>query len=180
MSEAIWKPIKEYELLYEISNTGKVRSKIKELKQLLVGKYYVVSLCKNGKSKQYYVHRLVAQHFLDNLDNLPQVNHKDENTYNNNVNNLEWCNGKYNCNYGKRNSIISNKNSSPRFNFKKVAQYDKQNNLIKQYDNIYEAYKETHKNMTEIKDCCEGKRKWAGTFIWKYINELKGDGSNGN
>lgn len=165
----MWKPIKDYELLYEVSNTGKVRSKTKELKQALVGRYYVVSLSKNGKYKQYYVHRLVAQQFLNNPNNYLQVNHKDENTYNNNYNNLEWCNGKYNCNYGKRNKIISKKNSSPRFNFKKVAQYDKEHNLIKEYKNIYEAYKETHKNMTEIKDCCEGKRKYAGTFIWKYV-----------
>ena len=165
----IWKPIKDYELLYEVSNTGKVRSKTKELKQALVGKYYVVSLSKNGKYKQYYVHRLVAQQFLNNPNNYLQVNHKDENTYNNNYNNLEWCDGKYNCNYGKRNKIISKKNSSPRFNFKKLAQYDKEHNLIKEYKNIYEAYKETHKNMTEIKDCCERKRKYAGTFIWKYI-----------
>ena len=162
-------PIKDYELLYEVSNTGKVRSKTKELKQALVGKYYVVSLSKNGKYKQYYVHRLVAQQFLNNPNNYLQVNHKDENTYNNNYNNLEWCDGKYNCNYGKRNKIISKKNSSPRFNFKKVAQYDKEHNLIKEYKNIYDAYKETHKNMTEIKDCCEGKRKYAGTFIWKYL-----------
>ena len=131
----IWKPIKDYELLYEVSNTGKVRSKTKELKQALVGKYYVVSLSKNGKYKQYYVHRLVAQQFLNNPNNYLQVNHKDENTYNNNYNNLEWCDGKYNCNYGKRNKIISKKNSSPRFNFKKVAQYDKEHNLIKEYKN---------------------------------------------
>lgn len=133
MNKEEWKPIKDYEDLYEVSNTGKVRSlsrKVivknkygaistrptiaKELKPQLRGSYYMVWLCKNGKPKQYYIHRLVAETFLNNIDNLRDINHKDENKLNNNVSNLEFCTHKYNMNYGNRNKIISMKASKPR------------------------------------------------------------------
>lgn len=128
-----WKSIKGYETLYEVSNTGKVRSlsrkvivknkygavstrmtKAKELKPQMRGQYYMVWLCKNGNSKQYYIHRLVAETFLNNFDDLRDINHKDENKLNNNVSNLEFCTHKYNMNYGNRNKIISIKASKPR------------------------------------------------------------------
>lgn len=112
-----WKDIKGYEGLYQVSNLGRVRSlsryvkhrtiyilKGKLLKQRTRGKgYLAVTLCKNSKLKHYYVHRLVAEAFIPNPNNLPQVNHKDENKSNNCVDNLEWCDDKYNTNYGTRN-----------------------------------------------------------------------------
>ena len=104
MDIEIWKPIPSYETLYEISNNGVVKS----LKTGAVrrpsnnGKYKQVTLTKNGIQKTYKVHRLVAITFIPNPKSLPQVNHKDENPYNNNVYNLEWCTTKYNCNYGTR------------------------------------------------------------------------------
>ena len=114
-----WKAIAGYEGLYEVSNLGRIKSlsridsrgykrneKILKLNKDSGG-YLKVSLYKNGKPKQYNVHRLVAIAFIPNPDNLPEVNHKDENRINNYVDNLEWCNRKYNCNYGARNSKIS-------------------------------------------------------------------------
>ena len=108
MDIEIWKPIPSYETLYEISNNGVVKS----LRTGAVkcssnnGKYKQVTLTKNGTSKTYKVHRLVAITFIPNPDNLPCVNHKDECQSNNNVNNLEWCSQEYNVNYsiGKRNN----------------------------------------------------------------------------
>lgn len=102
-----WLPIKGYEGLYEVSNTGKVRSldrmvrnssgngtKLspgKILKQSDVGNGYLrVDLCKNGEIKHFAVHRLVASSFVKNPENLPMVNHKDENKENNSAENLEW------------------------------------------------------------------------------------------
>ena len=114
----IWKDIEGYEGLYEVSSYGRVRSlgqfvnhnfggyayrKGRILKPGLGSRGYLsVTLSKNGIQKQYTVHRLVAQAFIENPDNLPQVNHKDEDRTNNNVTNLEWCDAKYNVNYGNR------------------------------------------------------------------------------
>lgn len=97
----IWKDIKGYEGLYQISNCGNVKS-LKTNKNLYLSDskgYQRVGLYK-GKRIMYAVHRLVAETFIPNPNNYPCVNHKDYNKKNNNVTNLEWCNHKYNNNYG--------------------------------------------------------------------------------
>lgn len=123
-----WKDIKWYEGLYQVSNLGRVKSlpkdvfvsnptftgyrhtKEKILKPSKNGAgYQVVILCNNNKKYQVYVHRLVAQAFIPNPNNLPEVNHKDENPLNNIVDNLEWCTHKYNGNYGTVNMRKRNK-----------------------------------------------------------------------
>ena len=108
LPKRIWKDIPGYEGLYQVSNTGQVRSlnyrqtgKTKILKQHTdKNGYKKVGLSKNGKVKTYAVHRLVAKAFISNPNNLPYVNHKDENPSNNAVWNLEWCDCSYNTSYG--------------------------------------------------------------------------------
>ena len=97
----MFKDIKDYEN-YQISDTGIVINKKtgRELKQQEKKKDMNVSLFKNGKKKNKLVHRLVAEAFIENIKNYPQVNHKNENTHDNCVDNLEWCTQKYNNNYG--------------------------------------------------------------------------------
>ena len=96
-----WKDIKGYEGLYKISNKGRVYNiKLKRFMGHESNKYMCVELGKDGKYKNYKVHRLVAQAFIPNPDNLPFINHKDENKLNNCVENLEWCTREYNVNYG--------------------------------------------------------------------------------
>jgi len=98
----IWKDIKEYEELYKVSNLGNIKScknNDKILKQCSTGRYLIVHLSKNGISKNFYVHRLVASCFIENINNKNQVNHKDGNRLNNNSNNLEWVSSKENVNH---------------------------------------------------------------------------------
>ena len=97
----IWKPIKNYEELYEVSNLGNVRN-AKTLKILCKIKhrqgYQMTSLYKDGKQKYFLIHRLVAIAFIENPKNLEEINHIDENKENNNFSNLEWCDRIYNAN----------------------------------------------------------------------------------
>lgn len=119
----IWKEITGYEGLYQVSNLGNVR-RIKHIEtnrngvQRILGDkniarsidekgYFLVSLSKDGKQKTRRIHRLVAEMFIPNPNNYPQVNHKDEDKRNNKVDNLEWCTNKYNSNYGNRCQNIS-------------------------------------------------------------------------
>ena len=110
--KVVWKDIPNYEGIYQISNYGEIlrlecydsrghwrNSRIKKQIKNKDG-YFVVGLHKNGIESKFLVHRLVAQAFLNNPLNLPEVNHKDENKQNNVVSNLEWCTRVYNVNYG--------------------------------------------------------------------------------
>ena len=104
-----WKEVPGYEGLYEVSNTGNVKSLIKN--KIIKGfinrcGYRLVGLSKNGILKRFQVHRLVAQVFIPNPYNLPMVNHKDEDKSNNRVDNLEWCDAKYNIHYGTRSDKV--------------------------------------------------------------------------
>lgn len=128
--EEIWKSIEGYEGLYEISNYGRVKSlerkilagkgcnhKYNTLKERYIatkcyGKYPAVVLCKNGITKRQTIHRLVARAFLPNPNNLPCINHKDENKLNNRADNLEWCSYKYNNEYHNRVQKCKSKISS--------------------------------------------------------------------
>lgn len=129
----VWRPIKGYEGLYEVSNLGRVKSvqrtttlkgyagkiytrihRERILSQLFDGRncYLQVGLCKNGKSKRYLVHRLVAEAFIVNPLSLPEVNHIDENKTNNFSTNLEWCTHKYNNNYGSKRTASRGENNA--------------------------------------------------------------------
>ena len=120
----IWKNIEGYEGKYQVSNLGRVKSIIGQEKVLHPKKHrnghLQIGLHKDKKRKTMYIHRLVAQAFIPNPDNLPCVNHKDENPNNNNVDNLEWCTQKYNCNYCTRvDRIMETKKQQ----YKKIYKY---------------------------------------------------------
>ena len=158
----IWKDIKGYEGLYQVSNLGNILN-IK--RNVLMKKnndkngYEVLSLTnKNSERKGYKVHRLVAKAFIPNINNYPVVNHKNEIKNDNRVENLEWCSIKYNNLYGKRISNIQ----------KRVGKYDKEGNLIEIFNSIKEA-KEKYNGPISL--CCKGKRKTVKGFIWRYIDE---------
>ena len=161
----IFKDIEGYENLYQISNLGNVKSlgngnsnnsKEKILKPTKDKKgYLTVDLYKDGKRKIYKVHRLVAKVFIENPNNLPQVNHKDEDKTNNAVENLEFCDAKYNINYGTRNEKIS----------KQL--------MCLETGKIYTSTREVQKQLgfshSNISRCCNGKLKQAYGYTWCYI-----------
>lgn len=173
----IWRPIKEFEDLYHISifgdvkrietisknGTGNYRRKEHLLKQRINNKgYKMVDLYKENKRSQFLVHRLVAETFITNLNDLPCVNHKDENKTNNYVNNLEWCSQKYNMNYGTCPQKIGKANS------KSVIQKTKENTFVKKYASIIEAQRQTGISNGSIGDCLHNRRKSAGGYLWEY------------
>ena len=167
MTEEIWCPIKGFENIYEVSDQGRVRSlkfgKERILKPALTTQgYLIVGLCKNGEIKQCLVHRLVALAFIPNPDNLPEVNHKDENKENNSVQNLEWCDQKYNINYGTRNQMVSMKLSKP------VLQYTKSGGFVREWKSAMDVQRNLGYFQNNISNCCNGKLKSANGFVWKF------------
>lgn len=168
----IWKDIKGYEGLYQVSNYGNVKS-LRSGKNLSLAydskKYLTAHLCVNGKGKRIRVHRLVALSFVPNLSGFSQVNHIDENKENNNYKNLEWCNNKYNSNHGTRNKRISN---SRKQQCKKIYQFSLNGDFIKEWENIYEIISALKIQKSSIYRCCEGIYKQAGGYVWKYKKAL--------
>lgn len=186
-----WRDIKDYEGLYQVSNLGRVkrvfgftsngkRCNSKILKQTFYKSpnnsgYYRIGLCKSAKRKMYSVHRLVAQAFIPNPDNLPQVNHKDENTKNNCVDNLEWCTCQYNTSYGslpnrRAKNIYKNTNLQKSVVARKipVLQFSIDGTFIKRYDSACDAGRILNINRSGIRQCAIGKLKTSGGYVWKY------------
>ena len=173
MNNEVWKDIDEYEGLYQVSNLGRVKSiGYKKERILKPGRdkdgYLFVSLCKNHKIKYCRIHRLVALTFIPNPNNLPEVNHKDEDKTNNRVKNLEWCDHKYNNNYGTRIQRINEKNTNGKLS-KPVIQYTKTGEFIKEWRSTWDVQRNLGYGQGHISDCCRDKRKSAYGFVWKYI-----------
>ena len=159
-----WRDIKGYEGKYMVSNLGRVKSlnynntgKEKIMKGRDNGKGYLrVNLTKDGKVKTCRIHRLVAQAFLENPQNLPEVNHKDKIRTNNHVENLEWCTTKYNVEYSKAKAVIG---------------INKISGLIVEFPSAREAERYTGIANQSICACCKGKRyKSCGGFYWFYAD----------
>ena len=173
-----WKAIAGYEGLYEVSDLGRIKSlkygkeKILKPRKNTRGYLHVV-LCKDGKAKNSKVHRLVAEAFIPNPNNLATVNHKDEVKTNNTVVNLEWMSQKDNTNYGTRNKrageAISKANiNNPMFS-KQVQMLDKSTGeLLATFPSLMEAERVTGIAQPNISSCCLGKRKSTGGYKWRY------------
>lgn len=174
----IWKPVAGYEGLYEVSNEGNVRSlksgRWRNRRKILTPRkidngYHLVALCKDGTGKQMYVHRLVAQAFIPNPNNLETVNHKDEVKTNNNVSNLEWMSHKDNNNFGTRNRRIAEARVNHPKLSKLVQMLDKSTGeLLETFPSMDEARRVTGIAQSSIYKCCRGKLKSAGGYVWKY------------
>lgn len=180
--EEIWKDIKGYEGKYQVSNYGNVKSLNyhrtgkEQLKKptLQTNGYFYVSLCKPNKC--FSIHRLVAEAFIPNPDNLPCVNHKDEVKTNNHVDNLEWCTQKYNNEYGTRLKRFRETQLKNHKLSKKVYQYTLDGELVKEFESISECGRNGF-NQGNIVSCCKGgfirNNKWVNVtqhkgYRWSY------------
>ena len=171
-----WKDIKSYRGFYQVSNLGKIKNL--KRKEVLLKPY----ISKQGylnvklidpyfkKGNNYLVHRLVAEAFIPNPENKPQVNHKDGNKLNNSVDNLEWVTSSENNQHAYNTGL--NKYKQKYFG-KPVAQYTKKFDFIKVYPSITTASNETKINLSQISLCCQKRkhRNTAGGYIWRYYNE---------
>ena len=169
-----WRDVVGYGGMYQVSSLGRIKNVVlnKMLKISRAGRYERIGLFAIEKKKQitHLVHRLVAIAFIPNPDNFPIINHKDEDRYNNRVENLEWCDNFYNNSYGTKNARmlktrISNKaKTAPR----KVAQYDMDGNLLEIYESLHEADRQTNADYRAIFMCCRGRIHHHKGYIWKY------------
>lgn len=178
--DIVFKPIKGFENMYEISNYGTIKSvernivckdgqikpvKSRELRQTDNGTgYKFVYLWKHNKQHRYYVHRLVAEIFIPNPDNLSEINHIDNNKSNNHVSNLEWCNRLYN----ERQKLkhISGYPAKP------IEQIDAiTNEIIAEFESINDCERKLHINSTAIRKHIENnnvRTKFGNTFRFRW------------
>ena len=167
-----WKPVEGFED-YAVSNLGNVKSLKYGKERILKPRknkdgYLFVTLCKNGKMKNFKVHRLVASAFLPNPNNLPQVNHLDEVKTNNVVSNIEWCSAKYNMNYGTR----MEKQVAARSKAVEASKYSDFREIELSFPSTQEAGRNGY-DQGAVAACCrgcfcrEGNNKYKGLF-WRY------------
>jgi len=181
-----WKDIPGFEGYYQVSTDGTVKSiphvisqgtRFEHISKEHIIKpyldddgYLLVKLCKHGVVSTHRVHRLVALAFVPNPDDLPEINHKDENKVNNHPDNLEWCTKAYNTRYGTRTQRTS----------KRVCQLSLNGTLLCMYNSVREASRETGIAPCNIRNCASGKlihnkkgdyiARTAGGFKWKFEN----------
>lgn len=182
-----WRDVKGLEGKYKVSEKGVVAMLPKFLKgkdnslrfmplkamkrtQNPLG-YWMVSLPKNGRINGVFLHRIMAEAFIPNPDNLPFINHKDENPANYSLDNLEWCTQKYNVNYGTCKQKMSEKHINNHLLSKRVLQCDMQGNLIKEWPSIAEATRDEY-SRAPISKCCNGHIASYKGYIWKFKNAI--------
>ena len=182
MIEEVWRDVKGYEGLYQVSDQGHVKSlertfidkigRERYVKECILKPvidrygYLLVSLYAGGKQKMLRVHRLVCEAFHENHDDKPYVNHINENKADNRALNLEWCTAKENCNHGTRNERSAKKRS------KQVGQYTPNGELVKVWQSNMEAERQAGFSNSHVSQVANGKRKTAYGFIWEYVDEV--------
>lgn len=184
--QEIWKDIKGYEGLYQVSNLGNVKClerilptknqygicSTRKIKEKILNPYrrnakrgdnhLVVCLYKNNIKKLCFVHRLVAIAFISNSNNYPCINHIDGNPLNNNINNLEWCTIQMNTQHAYDIGLQTPTKT------RIVNQYTLDDKFIRTWSTIKEA--ELTLNLYHIGDCCRGIRNRAGNYHWKFAD----------
>lgn len=161
----VWKDIEGYEGRYQVSNLGRVKRVITG-RILKSGKnrggYLYVNLCKNGKYKTHKIHRQVAQAFIPNPENKPEINHIDEDKSNNVISNLEWSTRKENVNHGTRNERSSRKQSIS------IIAINLKTGESRKFYGTNECARQLGLNQSSITSVLKGRNKQTGGYIFEY------------
>ena len=164
----IWRDVKGYEGYYIVSSLGRIASLWKHIIMHPLTlrskkcRYFSVLLHGNHIIERKLLHRLVAEAFLPNPHGYVEINHKDEDKTNNHIINLEWCDRDKNCNHGTRNKRISEYQSKP------VVQISMTGEILNTFPSASEAEKTIGVRGGHIGSCCQGKRKTAHGYRWRY------------
>lgn len=182
-----WMPVKGFEGVYMVSNMGRVKSvdritiskngKRMPFKETILkpkvgrGGYMYLTLHWGAIKKTAKIHRLVAEAFIPNPLNKPQVNHIDEDKTNNMYSNLEWCTAKENCNHGTHNIRMSMNGRNAPSKSSPVLQFSLQGDLIKRWESLCEIERSLGFLHCTVSDCCYGKKPSMYGFIWCFEKE---------
>ena len=187
-----WRDVEGYEGLYQVSNEGRVKTlgrtvnyndgRTRYFEPKILSQHYdkdgycQVCFSIDGKTYQKKVHRLVAQAFIPNPNNYPMVNHKDECKTNNFVENLEWCDCKYNLNYGTNPARISERVRNNKYISKEIVQITLDGNIVRVYPSTREVERELGLWHTGVSACALGKNNSCGGFKWKFLKDINTGG----
>ena len=182
MTKEVWRDIEGYEGLYQVSSEGRVKSLERKLPHWRGGEriqkerilkprvdrdgYLRLDLHAGGKTRTFFVHRLVCQAFHENPDNKPQINHINEIKTDNRACNLEWCTCKQNINHGSRNERVAKALGKP------IGQYKLDGKLIKVWPSTAIVERQTGFSQGSIWGVANGRHKQAYGYIWRYVDEV--------
>lgn len=195
MNKEIWKDVKNYEGLYQVSNLGNIRKiqnrkydfKTSTLKlekveiNMTISEhlgYKTVKLTdKFGKRRHLFLHRIIAETFIQNPNNYKVVNHIDCNKHNNDIKNLEWVTQKENVKHAWKNKLCETTRIVSATNgkkcSKKIIQLDKENNIVKVWDSTMDIERTLGIRHANISICCKNHKRTAKGFYWRYYTEIK-------
>lgn len=180
MEKEIWKDVKDFEGLYKVSNLGRVKRlettiidkkgrkrpfPERILKIKTVGKYYGLQISKEGVVYPKYIHRLVAQSFIANPKNKPDVNHIDGDKSNNNASNLEWVTKIENMKHAFDHKLINTE--------KPINQFTLKGEFVKRFKSMMEASRQTGVEVSNIQSCARGEYRHASGFQWVFDKNVK-------
>ena len=162
-----WREIDNYPN-YQISNWGNVKSKRGLLKPSIKNGYYFVLLSKNGKTKNFYIHRLVATYFLNNEHNKKEIDHINTIRTDNRVENLRWVTKSENMKNPLTIEKCSKKMMGKTLKSKPILQFSKQGDFIREWNSAMEIKRELGLNNFCINKCCRGLQYTSGGYKWLY------------
>ena len=164
-----WREIVGYEGIYQVNEFGHIKNVLRDKinKQFGGGSgYMMISLSRDGSTSKKYIHRLVAEAFIPNVEDKPLVNHNDGNKTNNKPENLEWVTNQENIIHSFANGL-----QTMRYKYKPVQMLDKvTSEVLQEFESVTQAGTHFGKTEQNIIACCKGRKKSAYGYAWRYVD----------